>query len=101
MNGGKSDLKAEHEDGEAGNNTDGDGIDIDGVVAHMPEDDMGAVDGMNDGEETGPSQDDIGGTTSSVSAPSTAIPTLARERAGRHWHRHQSWHRDDRDPRDT
>ena len=70
-------MKAEHEDGEAGNNTDGDGIDIDGVVAHMPEDDMGAVDGMNDGEETGPSQDDIGGTTSSVSAPSTAIPQSA------------------------
>ena len=66
MNRGEPNLKAEHEDGEARNNTYGDGIGMNGVIANMPENDMGAVDGVNNSEETGLSRGDTGGTTSNI-----------------------------------
>ena len=41
---------------------------------------MGTTDGVDDGGETGLSQDNISNTASSI-APSTAIPMLARDSA--------------------
>lgn len=60
-------LVGEDKDGEANDDTDGDGASVDGVVPHTLEDDTGSSDGVDDGGETGLSQDDIGGTTGSVS----------------------------------
>lgn len=54
------------EDGEADDDTDGDGTSVNGVVTHTLEDDTRLADGVDDGGETGLSQDDIGGTTSSI-----------------------------------
>lgn len=66
MNRGEPSLKAEQKDGEAGNNTDGDGIGVNGVIANTPENDMGAVDGVNNSKGTGLSRGDTGGTTSNI-----------------------------------
>lgn len=60
-------LVTEREDGEADDDTDGDGASVDGVVTHTLEDDTRTANGVDDGGETGLSQDDIGGTTGSVS----------------------------------
>lgn len=59
-------LVGEGEDTEADDDTDGDGAGVDRVVAHTLEDDTGSADGMDDGGETGLSQDDIGSTTGGV-----------------------------------
>ena len=51
---------------EADDDTDGDGAGVDQVVPHTLEDDMGTTDDVDDGGETGLSQDDISSTMSSV-----------------------------------
>ena len=53
-------LEGKGEDGEADDNTDGDSASVDGVVTHTLENDTGSANGVDDGGETGLSQDDIG-----------------------------------------
>jgi len=59
-------LVGEGEDGEADDDTDGDGAGVDGVVAHPLEDDTGLADGVDDGRETRLSQHNIGGTARGI-----------------------------------
>ena len=59
-------LVREGEDGEADDDTDGDGAGVDRIVPHTLENDTGTTNGVNDGGETGFSQDDIGSTTGGI-----------------------------------
>ena len=59
-------LLGEGVDGKTNGDTNGDGAGIDRVVPHALEDDTGAVDCVNNGGETGFSQNNICSTTGSV-----------------------------------
>lgn len=59
-------LPDESHQGEADDNSDGDGTGVDGVVSHTLENDSGTSNGVNNGGQSGLGQDDIGGTSGSV-----------------------------------
>lgn len=53
-------------DGETDDDSDGNGTSVDGVVSHSLENDSRSVDGVDNGRQSGFSQDDIGGTSSGI-----------------------------------
>lgn len=59
-------LPDEGHQGEADDDSDGNGTGVDSVVSHTLEDDSGTSDGVNDGGQSGFGQNDIGGTSGSV-----------------------------------
>lgn len=61
-------LPDEGHQGEADDDSDGNGTGVDGVVSHTLENDSGTSDGVNDGGQSGFGQDNIGGTSSGVSS---------------------------------
>lgn len=59
-------LPDEGHQGEADDNSDGNGTSVDGVVSHTLENNSGTSNGVNDGGQSGFGQDNVGGTSSGV-----------------------------------
>ena len=75
-------LVVEHQYGNADNDTDRNSTDINRVVSHVLEYDMGTTDSMENGRETSSFEMMTTAPRAASVASSTAIPTLARGRTG-------------------
>jgi hypothetical protein len=72
----------EGEGGEADDDTDGEGVSVDGVAAHTLEDDTGLTDSVDDGGETGLIEDDISSTVGGVSGTSVSDTNIGTGESG-------------------